>query len=153
MHLEGRTIGMTRFDPKAYATAWNTHDLDRLMAFYHDDIEVVDAVAGPRSSGRDRMREGIAAVFRAFPDVNCDVERAVVEGRRAALLLRVTGTNEGEYNGRPATGKRAEYPIATFVDLDDDGLIVRETNVWDPNAFLKMLEVEDSAREIERARG
>lgn len=144
---------MTRFDPHGYATAWNTHDVDRLMGYYDPDIEVVDAVAGPRSRGRDEMRAGIEAVFRAFPDVNCDVERAIVTQNAAALLLRVTGTNEGEYNGRPATGKRAEYPIATFVDLGDDGRIVRETNVWDPAAFLKQLSVERNASEIERARG
>lgn len=138
---------MTGFDVRGYSAAWNTHDVDLLLDYSSNDVEVVEPNSGAVLRGKDKLREGLESVIRAFPDVNGDIEKALLQGREVAFLLHITGTNTGEYSPPPpqkpypATGKRARWAHAGFLTLDAEGKIAREVDLVDMANFLAQLGV------------
>ena len=77
---------MTVPDPAAFsaawASAWNAHDLDALMAHFHDDVVFTSPVAAqivPGSGGVVHGKEALRAYWteglRRIPDLQFTVER------------------------------------------------------------------------------
>ncbi len=103
-----------------------------------DELFVEDFVDhGP--TGDIHGREALKGLFRqwlsAVPDAHCTVENIIVEGDRAAWLVRTTGTHTGDALGFPATGK----PFATVaVNMGRfrDGMAVEH---WSDQGLLSML--------------
>jgi steroid delta-isomerase-like uncharacterized protein len=65
---------------------------------------------GPGPGQPARGREAIAGVVQwlrgAFPDLSYKVDDAFGNGDRVAIRCTVSGTHEGEFLGRPASGRR-----------------------------------------------
>ena len=74
----------------------------------------------------------------AFPDIRMTVETMIVEGDLVAVLWSVEGTNTGEGNGLPATGKRMEGRGITIWRIVD-GKIREEWTEFDMLPLLKQL--------------
>jgi ketosteroid isomerase-like protein len=80
----------------AIMAAFNTHDLDAIMEYFADDCSF-DTSRGPdpwglRLTGKDAVREGLAARFAGVPDVRYDADRHWVSGNLAVSEWLVTGT-------------------------------------------------------------
>ena len=80
-----------------HTDAWNSHDLDRLMALFAPDC-VFDASAGTESCGRrfdghDQVRAAFAEVLESMPDANWgDARHAVIADDYGVSEWRLTGT-------------------------------------------------------------
>lgn len=89
---------------KAFAAAWNDHDVDRLMTFMSDDCvfeaSVGPEVCGTRYDGPEQVRKGYAEVFATFPDAQWSGARHVISGNR--------GVSEWTFSGTRADGRRVE---------------------------------------------
>lgn len=138
----------TRFRFQDHANAWNSHNVDRVLSFYADDIEVVADAPQP-IRGKARMREGIERTLRAFPDVNGDVSHVIENDRAAAGIVHITGTHTGPWafptgGSFPATNKKVDYPMACFLELDAEGKIKRETDIADMATVFRQLGVSPS---------
>ena len=59
--------------------------------------------------GLEPTKEGTLQLFRmmiaAFPDLRFDPEDTLTSGDKVVARARVTGTNQGDFMGMPATGK------------------------------------------------
>jgi steroid delta-isomerase-like uncharacterized protein len=50
------------------------------------------------------------AAFRVgFPDLVHNIEDQVAEGEKVVTRVTVTGTNKGQFQGMPATGKQVKF--------------------------------------------
>jgi steroid delta-isomerase-like uncharacterized protein len=58
--------------------------------------------------GVDEFRAAIEAVRGAFPDLQFVIEDELAEGDRVAMRWRVSGTQRGEFFGRPASGRKID---------------------------------------------
>jgi steroid delta-isomerase-like uncharacterized protein len=81
---------------RAFADAWNRHDVDALMSFMTDDC-VFEAsagheVCGTRYVGGAAVRAGYAEVFSVFADAHWGNARHFVQGDRAVSEWTFTGT-------------------------------------------------------------
>lgn len=76
---------MTSFDPKAFAdqwcAAWNAHDLNRVLAHFHDDVIFTSPIAAsllPETVGVVRGKAALRAYWeeglRRIPDLHFTVE-------------------------------------------------------------------------------
>lgn len=74
----------------------------------------------------------------AFPDLSVTVDLVVAEGDFVAVRWTARGTNTGEGNGLPATGKRVEVSgVAIFRIVD--GKIAEEWAAGDALGLLRQL--------------
>lgn len=77
---------------KAFADAWNRHDMDGLMASMADDCVFVTS-NGTRFEGLQAVREAFAGVFEAFPDAHWGNDIHFVSGDRGVSEWVFTGTD------------------------------------------------------------
>lgn len=111
---------------KAFADAWNRHDIDALMSFMADGC-TFHAAAGPdlfgRSFvGREAVREGFQLAWHAFPDA------AWLDGEHFVCGDR--GVSESTFCGTRADGARIEARMVDVFTFRDGKIAVK-------NAFRK----------------
>jgi steroid delta-isomerase-like uncharacterized protein len=95
---------------KAQARRWfedfaNTGDLAVADELFAPDHVHHEADNPGRGSGPEGQKQLIAAARAAFPDLTYAVEDLVGAGDRVLARYVFTGTQQGPYNGIPATGK------------------------------------------------
>jgi ketosteroid isomerase-like protein len=100
--------------------AWNAHDLDRITAHYHDDVEYYSPFVARLSTrlskeqdhlrGKEAVRDYVASALERFPDLELGPVISVAPG--AGSVAAVYRSVEGL------------LAIETLV-LDEGGLVIR----------------------------
>lgn len=106
---------------KAFADAWNRHDLEALMSFMADDCEF-HAVAGPdllgkSFVGREAVRTGFQLAWQTFPDA------AWLDGDHFVCGDR--GVSESTFSGTKADGTRIEARMVDVFTFRDGKIAVK----------------------------
>jgi predicted ester cyclase len=136
-------------------TASNKETFARLHeAFNSRDVELIskaiDEVVDPdvrigtplpvEATGAEALKQVWAILLRAYPDLHVAVEDVIAEGAKLVSRNTVTGTNQGEYMGRPPTGKPVAYH-EIFIFEFDHGRVVETWGVVDVLSQLRLLGV------------
>ncbi len=116
-------------------------------------VDLVDAVHTPdfvahgvtRDANLEENRQAVLGWKSAAPDMTMEVEAMVAEGDLVAVRWAGRGTNTGEGNGLPATGRKFTFRGVTFFRLRD-GRIAEEWNVIDKLDGLRQLGLLPEAR-------
>jgi len=96
-----------------WAAAWNSHDLDKIMSHYADDIELISPVAAQilndpngRVVGKDNLRNYFKKGLEAYPNLEFTL-KDVLWGLNSIVLYyrNQKGTYTGEYMEISPTGK------------------------------------------------
>lgn len=146
------------FDINAYASAWNSHSVDRILSFYAEDAEVV-ALPNPEPyRGREGIRKSVTDVIKGLPDINGDVAWSVQQGNKVATLIHLTGRHTGPLELAPGqviepTGKDVRFELGVFLELEANGKIKRETQVPDSASLLMQIGVLGGEQQAAGARG
>ncbi|MDQ3158139.1 MAG: nuclear transport factor 2 family protein [Actinomycetota bacterium] len=106
--------------------AFNAHDLDQIMSFFTDDCVLETPRGsdawGTRYSGRDAVREGLAARFVGIPDVHYGDDEHWICGDHAVSKWLLTGTTTA---GEPVRVRGCD-----LFDLAPDGRVRRKDSYW-----------------------
>ena len=116
----------------------NEGKLDGFMDMLADDF-VEHQVLGefpPRKAG---VRQFFEAFFAAFPDLRNDLQDVITSGDKVVARVRVTGTNQGEFMGMPATGKSIDLEAIDIVRFGDDGKAVEHWGAMDGIEMMQQL--------------
>ena len=108
--------------------AWNAHDAEAVAAVFAEAARTRDAGAEAWEVGRDAVRARAEMLLGAFSDFQLERVVLVVDGPRHADRWVMTGTNDGELMGMPATARAVRVEGATFTTLDEDGLVVEDVH-------------------------
>lgn len=118
----------------------NAGDIDGFGAFLADDFVEHEELPVP---DLEPTRAGVQAFFRmylvAFPDLSMSVEDLIVSGDKAVARVRATGTNDGEFMGMPATGKRVDTQLIDIMAFGADGLVHEHWGVFDAMTMMQQL--------------
>jgi uncharacterized protein (TIGR02246 family) len=109
--------------------AWKAHDAAALTAL-HDPAGVVVSPTGGVLEGRAEIERVYRLWFSAFPDITSNAETSLIDGDRAAQVLRFAGTHAGEFFGLAATGRHVEVTMACVLTFANR-LIVEERRIYD----------------------
>lgn len=114
--------------------AFDALDASALSEQYTDDCTVESPVAGV-IQGRANVEKVYRAWFDAFLDMDLQTEQLLIDGQQVVEVLRIEGTNVGEFMRLPATGKRFHFTGVCLFDLR--GLqIERERRIYDFTGLL-----------------
>jgi steroid delta-isomerase-like uncharacterized protein len=90
-------------------------------------------------------KDGVKSFFRmqlaAFPDLRLDVEDVVADGAKVVARVRYTGTQRGEFQGMPATGKSVDVQLIDVFRFADDGRVREHWGVIDLMTMMQQLGV------------
>jgi steroid delta-isomerase-like uncharacterized protein len=106
-----------------------------------DEIVAEDFVDhNPPGPGIPPGREGLKQVFTtfrsAFPDLRMRVEDQIAEGDKVVSRLTVSGTNQGDFMGMPATGKSASIGVVDILRFEGGKITER----WGEADFMGMMQ-------------
>lgn len=122
-----------------WATAWSSHDSNRVLAIFTADCIYEDVTFGVKVRGTDELRGFADACFAAVPDFAFELESRFASGSHGAMEWVMSGTHEGDFPGMPATGKRfSGIRGATVVDFEGTK-IRRCSDYWDAATFMKQV--------------
>jgi predicted ester cyclase len=109
--------------------AWNSHDLERIRPFFHDDFENHQLPFAP-VIGLSAYLEHCRRWFDAYPDFRIEAVSLFGQGELVCLESRGEGTRRGGFFGNEPSGRR-EVNFALDVLEFEDGRIRRERGYWD----------------------
>jgi ketosteroid isomerase-like protein len=108
---------------RAFADAWNRHDIEDLMSFMADEC-VFEPSTGPnvygtRYEGRDEVRAGFLKVFEVTPDGRWSNDSHFVSGDR--------GVSQWTFTGTLADGSRIETNGCDIFTFKDGKIAVKDS--------------------------
>ena len=117
---------------KAISAAFNSRDVERIVAFFAED-GVFCLARGPESVGRTlagnaAIRKALADRFVQIPDMRWDHEEYILMGDRAVSLWTV--------RGKSADGEALNYQGCDIYTFKDDKIVHK-------NTFWKQVEHKD----------
>lgn len=121
---------------EAQFRAINAHDAPTFASYYASDAVVVDPQYPEPLRGRAAIEQDVATFLRAFPDLEFSLTSMLVDNRLIAAEGKISGTHNGpiqlpDTEEIPATGRRLEFPMASFSRLDESGKIIEERRYYD----------------------
>ena len=113
---------------------WNKGNLD-----IFDEIVASEVVHHNwRTRGLEAFKQAILADMIAYPDLQMTIEDMIAEGDKVVVRYTFRGTQQGETQGIPPTGKYVTVP-GIFVCRCEDGKIAEEWDIWDELGLLRQL--------------
>jgi len=118
---------------------WQRHDSAALVENHLED-GTVDSPFFGHIAGRGAIYNRYSQWFSSFPDATYITEHLLIDGDKAAQIIKMTGTQEGEFCGLEPTGKRFEMRCVFFFTFLGDR-IAQETSIYDITGILLQLGV------------
>lgn len=119
--------------------AHNAHDLVALEDLFADGFVELSPSPG---SGTDKAAavEMLGLMFESRPDVRAELLDTVVEGSKAMMHTRFSGTDtNGFFPGMPPTAKRWAAESIDVVEFDAEGKVLSHYGIFDVPAAMAQL--------------
>jgi len=95
------------------------------------DFDALDQVASGRIA--EEARRWIGPFADSFPDFRMEVVDVIAEDDKVVGYFKCSGTHEGEWQGRPASGRRFENVAEIYVFRIEDGKLAEPLAVVEDN--------------------
>ncbi len=130
--------------PQKIADAISKKDFAGLANLYNETAVVVQPFFPEGLKGREAIRQAEQQISDSFTDIEVRVERVVADGRVVAAEMVCSAKNSAALkmpNGTevPATNKRIQVRVHTFLEIDEKGLIVEEHRLLDVANMMQQL--------------
>ncbi|QKS29942.1 ester cyclase [Accumulibacter sp.] len=126
----------------AYEAAWNSHDVEAILAMHTEDSVFENHTSGGRGVGKSAIREIVKGVFAAFPDIHFHARRTYVRDDFVTQEWTATGTlaipyTRGSITVQP-TGKKVSWNGVDVIPFIG-GLVARKDVYVDSIGLLRAL--------------
>jgi predicted ester cyclase len=119
--------------------AWQEHNAHALAESHAREGEVESPLFG-NLKGQNAILKSYIELLSIFPDMEFYSEYLLIDGDSVAQFLKMTGTQQCEFCGLPASGKRMQFRGSSLCLMDNDK-IAREIRTYDFTGFLLQLGV------------
>lgn len=117
--------------------AWQEHDAETLTEGHAENGEIDSPLWGT-IKGRSAILKSYVEWYATFPDAEYQTERLLIDEDSAAQFINMSCTQQRDFCGFPATGKRCRFRSASLF-LFTDGRIAREVRTYDFTGILFQL--------------
>jgi hypothetical protein len=106
----------------AYGVAWNSQDVEAILAMHTEDSVFENHTSGGKGVGKDAIREILKGIFAVFPDIHFDARRTYVRDglvtqewtASATLAVPFTkGSNTVQPSGKRSLGTASTSFLST----------------------------------------
>ena len=111
---------------KRFETMINTADVNLATALVADDAPFYTPASPTPLYGGTGYLSVVHWMRKGFSDVQWKLEEMVAEGNIVAVRWTLSGTNDGEFMGLPATGKHITTSVMNFYYFNDEGKIIND---------------------------
>jgi len=108
---KGKLVG-DGFMQQVFA-AWNSHDPDKVVTYYTEDVVYEDVAYGTMNHGRPELRKFAAGFIEAVPDLKLEVVKTAVHHGRGVAEWVLSGTDKGLFK----TGKKFSVRGASVFEI------------------------------------
>jgi steroid delta-isomerase-like uncharacterized protein len=119
---------------KQWIAAWNSHDPDKMLPLFTDDVVYEDVTFGEVSHGKTELRKFAADEFEGSPDLELKLDRTDFHGNHGTIEWTFTGTDKGVFK----TGKKFSVRGVSVIDLRD-GKISRNLDFYDSATIMRQV--------------
>ena len=126
----------------AYGNAWNSHDVEAILAMHTEDSVFENHTSGGKGVGKAAIREILKGIFSTFPDMHFESRRTYVRDGLVAQEWTATATlavpfTKGSATVQP-TGKKISWNGVDVIPFT--GTLVARKDVYvDSAGFLRAL--------------
>ena len=131
------TLDDNKARAREFYEIWNAHDPDALDSVIAKNYKMHSKLPGV-SPDREGMKQWVASVIAAFPDIHFTVEQQIAEGDLVMTRWSATGTHKGTMMGMPATGKKTRVTGISVVKLKN-GKSVASWGEWDAMGMMRQI--------------
>jgi steroid delta-isomerase-like uncharacterized protein len=117
---------------------WNSHDVEGVVTFYHDEIVWRNIGLEETYRGKAEIAAFLSRLFTAFPDLHFEVTHKIARGNNVAEQWYLQGTHRGTFMGIPPTNRRLEWPGMSMIEMRD-GKFYRDHFYYDAGSLLRQL--------------
>jgi predicted ester cyclase len=119
--------------------AWQNHDAEALTACHTENGKLESPLWG-KLQGLTAIRKSYFDWFATFPDTEYSSDYLLIDEQAIAQFIKLTGTQQQDFCGYPATGKQIQINGVSLCFLTGDR-IDREVRRYDFTGFLLQLGV------------
>jgi SnoaL-like domain len=111
---------------RAYFAAWDTLDIERVLAYFADDIEYEDTVVGAKAKGARQMRRFVQGSFDRVPDARFEYVGGHSTGTDYAVEwimhpMGIRGVSIGAMNADGKITAQRDYWNGALFTVPDHG--------------------------------
>ncbi len=114
--------------------------LEKIEDIYASTYILNDPTLPEPVQGLEGVREFVSSVITGFPEARYTLEDLIVEGDKVVQRLTVRGTQQGEFQGIPATGKQVTVWLMVISRIANNK-IVEEWQMVDALSLMQQLGV------------
>jgi steroid delta-isomerase-like uncharacterized protein len=129
----------------AYLDAWNAHDPAAVARYMADDAIYEDVALGRVLHGPSEIAKFVEEATRASSDFRFEEVSLFSAGSDYANEWIMTGTNDREVQGVPATGRSFRVRGASVGKLDTSGRILENRDYYNLAEMLAQLGIQPAA--------
>jgi steroid delta-isomerase-like uncharacterized protein len=117
-----------------WIAGWNSHDPDKMLPLFTDDIFYEDVAFGEVSHGRAEVRKFVLSELEGVPDLELKLERADIHGSHGTIEWTFRGTDKDVFK----TGKKFSVRGVSVIDMRD-GKIFRNVDYYDGATIMRQV--------------
>ena len=117
-----------------WIAAWNSHNPDKMLPLFTDDVFYEDVAFGEVSHGKTELRKFVADEYDGVPDLELKLLRADIHGGHGTIEWTFSGTDKGVFK----TGKKFSVRGVSVIDLRD-GKISRNLDFYDSATIMRQV--------------
>jgi steroid delta-isomerase-like uncharacterized protein len=120
---------------RVFDELYNQGDLDVADEIYAPEY-IWHNVSGPDVLGNQGMKEHVAVVRHAFPNINITAEDMIAEENKVVTRWTIVATHKGEFGGIPPTGVQVKF-TGILISRIADGKIAED---WENSDVLGLMQ-------------
>ena len=119
-----------------WIAAWNSHDPDKFLPLFTNDIFYEDVAFGEVAHGAAELLKFYLSEVEGIPDLALKLDRANIHNGHGTIEWTFSGTDKGVYK----TGKKFSVRGVSVIDLRD-GKISRNLDFYDLATVMRQVGV------------
>jgi len=117
-----------------WIAGWNSHNPDKMLPLFTDDVFYEDVAFGEVSHGRAEVRKFVVAELEGVPDLELKLMRADIHDGHGTIEWMFSGTDKDVFK----TGKKFSVRGVSVIDMRD-GKIFRNVDFYDAATIMRQV--------------